>query len=81
MAEMVEAYMLKIISEDQLEVFRNHQNTSLKKEQAERYIAAAWYGETPPNVIYITVKGCYHTISRYLTQNISGKITTLEKYE
>lgn len=81
MTETVEAYMIKKVSDDQLEVVRNHKNTNLKKEQAERYIEAAWYGETPPNLVYITVIGCYHNISRYLTQNIRGKIITLEKYE
>lgn len=81
MTETVEAYMIKKVSDDQLEVVRNHKNTNLKKEQAERYIEAAWYGETPPNLVYITVIGCYHSISRYLTQNIRGKIITLEKYE
>ena len=81
MAETVEAYTIKKVSGDQLEVVRNHNNTNLKKEQAERYIDAAWYGETSPNLIYITVIGCDHSVSKYLTQNICGKITTLEKYE
>lgn len=81
MAETVEAYMVKKVSDDKLEVFRNHKNTNLKKEQASRYIEAAWYGETPPNLIYITVIGRYHSVSKYLTQNICGKITTIEEYE
>lgn len=81
MAKTVEAYMIKKVSDDQLEVVRNHKNTNLKKEQAERYIEAAWYGETPPNLIYITVIGCCHSESKYLTRNICGKIITLEKYE
>lgn len=81
MTETVEAYMIKKVSDDQLKIVRNYKNTNLKKEQAERYIEAAWYDETPPNLIYITVIGCDHSISRYLTQNIRGKIITLEKYE
>lgn len=81
MTETVEAYMIKKVSDDQIEVVRNHKNTDLKKEQAMRYIETAWYGETPPNLIYITVIGCYHSVSRYLTWNIRGKITALEKYE
>lgn len=81
MAETVEVYKIKRVSDDQLEIVRNHKNTNLKKEQAEKYIKVAWYGETPPNLVYITVIGCYHNVSRYLTQNIRGKIITLEKYE
>lgn len=81
MVETVEAYMIKKISDDQLEVIRNHKNTNLKKEQASRYIEAAWYGETPPNLIYITVIGRNHSVSKYLTQNTCGKITTIEKYQ
>lgn len=81
MAETVEAYTIKKVSEDQLEVIRNYKNTKLKRDQAERYIETAWYGETPPNLIYITVVGRYHSVSKYLTQNIGGKITTLEEYE
>lgn len=81
MAETVEAYTIKKVSDDQLNIVRNYKNTNLKKEQAERYIEAAWYGETPPNIIYITVIGrTVDSISRYLTQNIRGKIITLEKY-
>lgn len=81
MAETVETYMIKKISDDQLEVVRNHKNTNLKKEQAERYIENVWYGKTPPNLVYITVIGCNHNVSNYLTQNICGKVTIIEKYE
>lgn len=81
MNETVEAYIIKKVSDDQLEVIRNHKNTNLKEEQAKRYIKNAWYDEIPPNLVYITVIGCDNSVSKYLTQNICGKITTLEKYE
>lgn len=82
MMETVEAYMIKKVSEDEIEVVRKGKNTYLKKEQAERFIENAWHGETPPNLVYITVIGYHsHSVSKYLTQNICGKVTTIEEYE
>lgn len=73
-------FLVKQTADDCIVVIRNTRGACLTIAQAERYILANWFGETPPNVIYIEVKGT-RTTSRYMTQNVCGKVRTLEKYE
>lgn len=76
----IDAWFLKKQTEDTLEIIRSDgSGTMLTAAQAEMYIAHAWYGMTPPNLIFIKIRCASHE-KAYMTQNINGHVKTIERY-